>query len=228
MEGRAMTATVIKSDAQIKQDVLNELKWDTRVDETDIGVEVDGGVVTLTGTVDSWGKRIAAQEAAHRVYGLLDVANDVKVKRLGDRDDTDIAQAVRRALEWDVFVPHDRIRSTVSDGSVTLSGDVDYWMQREDAERTVRNLLGVRNVIDNIAVKAPRVASAEVRKAIQNALERQADREARQIDVTVSEGRVSVSGPVHSWAERAAVLGAVRGTRGVMEVDDHVRVERWT
>ena len=147
-----------KSDSEIQQDVLRELKWDTRVEETDVGVEVDDGVVTLSGTVSSWGKRHAAAEAAHRVRGVLDVANDIVVKTPGSpgRTDTEVARAVRNALAWDVFVPDQRIRSTVSDGVVTLDGDVDTQAEVEDAERAVRNLAGVRAVMSLIEVKGPR------------------------------------------------------------------------
>jgi osmotically-inducible protein OsmY len=118
----------VKSDAQIQREVLEELKWDTRVDETDVGVEVDAGVVTLTGTVANYAKRLAAQEAAHRVRGVLDVANDIQVKITGGpvRTDTEIAQAVRAALEWDAHVPHERIQSTVANGIVTLESVFRY------------------------------------------------------------------------------------------------------
>jgi osmotically-inducible protein OsmY len=118
---------VKKTDAEIQQDVIRELKWDPRVEETEVGVEVDNGIVTLTGTVSSWAKRLAAKEAAHRVFGVLDVANDVTVKVPGSltRTDTDLAQAVRHALKWDVMVPDERITSTVSNGWVTLEGTVD-------------------------------------------------------------------------------------------------------
>src|ERR1700675_3922900 len=118
----AMTQPIKKTDTQIHHDVLEELKWDSRVDETEVGLQVASGVVTLTGTVTSWAKRVAAQEAAHRVIGVLDVANDLRVKVPGGltRTDTEIAQAVRRALEWDVFVPEEKITSTVADGFVTL------------------------------------------------------------------------------------------------------------
>ena len=216
-----------KKDSEIQQAVLRELKWDTRVEETDIGVEVDAGVVTLTGKVSSWAKRTAAQEAAHRVGGVLDVANDIKVKVPGSvgRTDTDIAHAVRHALEWDVFVPEARIRSTVSDGWVTLEGDVDYWSQREDAARAVHNLSGVRGVANRIEITPPKVVTHDLRRSIEEALERQAKREARRIDLDVRDGRVSVSGVVHSWAERQAVVGAARGTPGVRSVDDHLSLE---
>src|SRR5690242_16211778 len=113
-------------DPEIQQAVIRELRWDTRVDETDVGVEVDNGVVTLTGTVDTYQKRMAAQQAAHRVSGVLDVANDIRVHipGTGARTDTEIAQAVRGALEWHTDVPHEHIRSTVMDGQVTLEGHV--------------------------------------------------------------------------------------------------------
>ena len=215
-----------QTDSQIQQAVLREFKWDTRVEETDVGVEVDAGVVTLTGTVTSWAKKIAAQQASHRVVGVLEVANDIVVKVPGSvgRTDTEIAQAVRYALEWNVFVPESRISSTVSNGWVTLEGDVDYWSQSDDAEKAVRNLAGVVAVTNLIAVKPPKGVSREVQKAIEEALERQAEREAKRIDLDVKDGRVSVSGIVHSWAERAAVIGAAKGTRGVREVDDHLHI----
>ncbi len=217
----------LRTDSEIQQAVLRELTWDTRVEETDVGVEVDAGVITLTGTVTSWAKRMAAQEAAHRVVGVLDVANNIKVKILGSagRTDTDIARAVRHAIEWDVFVPENRIRSTVSDGRVTLEGDVDYWSQREDAEKAVRNLIGVRGVSNKIEIKPPKVIPEEVQKSIEGALERQAEREARGITLDVRDGCVSLSGIVHSWAEREAMIGAARGTRGVRSVEDHLRIE---
>jgi osmotically-inducible protein OsmY len=216
------------TDAEIQQAVLHELKWDTRVEETGVDVEVHNAIVMLKGTASSYAKRLAAQEAAHRVAGVLDVANDIKVKVPGDeqRNDTDIAHAVRRALEWDVFVPERRLRSTVSDGWVTLEGSVDCWSEREDAEKAVRNLAGVKGVFDNIVISPPAVLHTEVRRAIGQALERQADREARKIHFDVKDGHVNLSGVVHSWAERKAVVGAARGTRGVRDVEDHLRIER--
>jgi osmotically-inducible protein OsmY len=220
-----------KSDAQIQQDVLRELSWDPRVQETEVGVEVDRGVVTLTGTVISWAKRAAAQEAAHRVQGVLDVANDIKVKLPGDfvRTDTDIAQAVRQALEWDALVPHERIRSTVSNGWVTLEGNVDTWIQREDAERAVQNLIGVRGVSNAMTVvHAKAVQPERVREAIEDALERRAEREAKRIRVEVTPaGTVTLTGQVRSWAEKRATLAAARFAPGVRSVEDHLEINPW-
>jgi osmotically-inducible protein OsmY len=205
------------------------LKWDTRVKETDVGVEVNSGVVTLSGTVDSWTARLAAQDAAHRVAGVLDVANDVRVKLPGsyERNDTDIAKAVRTALEWDVLVPHERIRTTVSGGVVTLEGKVDYWSQYDDAGRCIRNLAGVREVKNLIAVEPAVTALSPqaVRKTIDQALERHAEHAAKHIQIAITDGKVILSGDVPSWAERNTVEGAVRGTPGVRNVDNRLRIE---
>jgi len=221
-----MAYAIKKTDSEIQQGVLRELKWDTRVEETEVGVGVNRGVVTLTGTVSSWAKKMAAQEAAHRVAGVLDVANDIQVKPAGSlgRTDTEIAQAVRRALEWDVFVPEQRIQSTVSNGIVTLEGNVDFWSQRDDADRAVRNLTGVRGVNNRIQIRSTRV-SQEISDAIQDALARHAAREAKRIKVTVYGSKVTLSGPVSSLKEKDAVLGAAKGTVGVAEIDDQIRVE---
>jgi osmotically-inducible protein OsmY len=215
-----------RTDAEIHRAVIDELSWDTRVDETDVGVEVDFGVVTLTGTVDSWAKRVAAQEAAHRVWGVFDVANDIRVKAAGapGRTDTELAQAVRHALEWDAFVPEQRIRTTVSNGWITLEGNVDNWNQLHDCERAIRNLSGVIGVSNNIEVDAPGLSPSEVEEAIEKALERRAEREAKRIQLSVQDGRVTVSGIVGSWAEREAVLGAAKGTPGVRAVDDRLKI----
>lgn len=222
-----MAQAIKKTDTQIHHDVLEELQWDSRVDEKEVGVQVAGGVVTLTGTVTSWAKRMAAQEAAHRVIGVLDVANDIKVKALGGLapNDTEIAQAVRRALEWDVFVPEEKITSTVTDGWVTLEGTVERWSQRDDAERAVRNLTGVKSVVNKITVTPPKPVTEGVQKAIEQALERRAEREARRIRVDVRDGTVTLTGSVHSWAERKSVLAAARFTPGVRSVEDHLRTE---
>jgi two-component system chemotaxis response regulator CheB len=213
-----------KTDREVHRSVLEELKWDPRVDETDVGVEVDGGVVTLTGTVTSWAKRHAAQEAARRVAGVRDVANDVVVKMPGDltRTDTEIAQAVRQALQWDVLVPDERITSTVTNGCVTLDGTVDRLTERDDAERAIRNLRGVTTVLNRITVagQPSQDIDARIERSIERALDRRAERQARRITVRVSDGVATVSGPVNSWAERRAVLGAIRNTRGVLEVQD--------
>jgi osmotically-inducible protein OsmY len=218
--------TLVNPDAQtrIHHDVIEELAWDPHVDETEIGVEVDDGVVTLSGTVTSWAQRAAAQDAARRVLGVLDVTNNIRVKPPGrlHRNDTEIAQAVRRALEWDVFVEHERILSTVTDGCLTLEGTVHRLSQRDDAERAVRNLSGVTSVVNKIVVAAPTSTSESVARAIERALERRAERHARRIGVDVHDGIATLTGSVYSWSERRSVLGAARSTPGVRAVEDRL------
>lgn len=216
-----------KSDAQIQQEVLRELRWDSRVDATEVGVEVDKGVVTLTGTVGNYAKKWAAQDAAHHVTGVLDVANDIHVKMPGTegRTDTEIAQAVRHALEWNVLVPDTRITSTVTDGWVTLEGSVDRLRERADAEYAVHHLLGVRGVTNKIAVRPPTVRSEQVHEMIEGALERSALHEGKHIQVQVHDGVVTLTGRVRSYAEKHAVMGAVSHAPGVHTVTDHLHVD---
>jgi osmotically-inducible protein OsmY len=224
-----MKAMPRKSDTQIQADVQNELRWDTRVNVTDVGVSVQTGVVTLSGTVDSWAKRYAAQQAAHRVSGVLDVANDIEVRLPGslERSDAEIARAARQALEWDVRVPQENIQTTVSKGVITLEGVVNYWSQRSDAEEAVRYLSGVKAVNNVIAVNPPKVSPADVRKSVTESLARQAQGEAKDFDIEIHNGSVTLTGAVHSWAERQAAVSAAGATPGVRSVHDHLRVEPW-
>jgi osmotically-inducible protein OsmY len=217
----------MRTDAQIKTDVLNELKWDPSVEETEVGVQVKSGIVTLTGNISAYPKKLAARDAAHRVYGVLDVVDDmhVKIPTVWERTDEDVAKAVRNALKWDVLVPDDRITSTVSGGAVTLQGGVDTWMQRYDAERAVHRLTGVKGVINQITVSAPMVDPSKIKREIEEALERQTEREAKRIGVAVRDGVVTLNGTLRSWGEKNAVERAVSYATGVRRVDDRTTVD---
>jgi osmotically-inducible protein OsmY len=225
-----MLETLQKSDVQIQQDVMRELRWDTRIGPAKVGVEVDRGIVTLTGTLENFAKKHAATEAAYRVAGVLDVANDIVVHLAGSpgKTDTEIARAVRSALEWDAFVPDQHIRSNVSEGWVSLEGEVDYLRESEDAARVVRRLEGVKGVWNQITVRPKKVEPVAVRQMIEEALERRAEREAEQIGVAVDDGKVTLSGKVHSWLEKDAVVGVVGHAPGVRTVNDRLRIEPWT
>lgn len=225
-----MTQTMpvpLRSDADLQRSVQRELRWDARVDASHIGVQVMLGVVTLTGAVDSYAEKLAAQEAAHQVAGVLDVANDIQVRvpRAPLRTDTDIALAVRRALEWDVLVPHEQIRTTVEAGHVTLEGEVPLWSHRTYAENAIRHLAGVRGVTNNLTIVPSPIDPEEIRHAIEEALERRAEREASRITVQVHNGAVHLVGRVRSWAERRAVLGAAGHAPGVHTVADDLRID---
>ena len=214
-----------KNDEQLKQEVLRELRWDTRVGCRDVEVAVYEGVVTLGGTVTSYAGKVAAQDAAHRVAGVLDVANDIEVKVPAVHTDTEIAQAVRSTLEWDVLVPDENIQSTVTNGEVTLEGRVNTLREREDAERAVRCLSGVCAVFNQITVSPPKVDPDDLRLNIEEALERRAEREAGRIRIEVADGEVELWGRVHSWQEKRAVLGSIMHAPGVGAIREHLRID---
>jgi osmotically-inducible protein OsmY len=216
-----------KSDEEIRKDALFQLDWDSRLRRSDIGVTVKKGVVTLTGTVDNYAKKLAAQRAAHSVPGVLDVANDIEVKVTGGlrRTDSEIARAIRLALEWDVLVPSYKIHSTVTNGWVTLEGEVEYYSERADAERAVAHLPSVRGVTNKIEVCASPVEPERVKSMIEDVLERRADREASRIRVSIDEGDVTLTGAVKSWDEKKAILGAVGHAPGVKIIHDHLFID---
>jgi osmotically-inducible protein OsmY len=222
-----MIHSMIQSDSQLRDQVLQELKWDTRVGEADVGVAIHDGVVTLAGSVGSYSERLAAQEAAHRVFGVRDVANEIQVHIPGIsiRTDEDIAGAVRSALEWNVLVPAEAIETTVASGWITLEGSVVSWRERVDAESAIRYLPGVKGITNKIFVLGPHVEPASIRRAIEGALERRADREAKNLRVTVDGGKVTLSGKVRSWSDLRAILGTVEHAPGVREVRDDIQID---
>jgi len=218
---------VLRSDGEIRAAVFDELAWDSRVTATDIGVTVHQRIVTLTGAVQSYAERMAAEAAAHRLHGILDVVNDIEVRIPGEGlpTDNEIAQAARRALVRDLLVPEDHIQTTVSNGWVRLDGEVERWSQCEEAEQAVGHLAGVRGVTNAIRVNAPPVDPAGLRQAVEQALERRADRLAGRIGITINDGTVILTGTVHSWLERRAVVGAVGHALGVRAVDDRLQID---
>jgi osmotically-inducible protein OsmY len=215
------------SDRDLKQRVLRELRWDSRVSCASINVEVNDSVATLCGSVPTYAQKMAAQEAAHRVVGVLDVANDIEVNPSAHfmRGDTELARAVRSALEWDALLPDEQIQSTVSDGWVMLEGEVNNERERTDAERVIERLTGVVGVMNNLSIRKQVVDEDQLREEIEDALQTRADRESGRLRIEVHDGAVDLFGRVHSWQERRAVLGSISHAPGVTQVRDHLRID---
>jgi osmotically-inducible protein OsmY len=173
------------SDRTVHECVLSELEWEPSVNAAHIGVVVEDGVVTLTGHVSSYAEKIAAERAVKRVAGVHAVAQEIEVRYPSDKktQDDQIAKRALDILAWNTIVPDDRIAVTVQNGWVTLTGEVDWWYQRQDAENSVRKLSGVRSLSNNIAVK-PRVQASDVKQRIETAMKRTAELEATKIRVS--------------------------------------------
>jgi osmotically-inducible protein OsmY len=222
-----MLIRIRESDIQLREDVLRELRWSMPVIGREIGVAVRDGIVTLGGAVGSYAEKLSAQEAAYRVEGVLSVANEIEINRQGSRvrNDVEIAQAVRHALEWDAHVPHERIQSAVSNGWIALEGRVELLREREDAERIVRRLAGVRGVYNEITVNPPEARTENVRNAIEDALRRRAEMEANGVGVSLRDGVVNLSGRVHTWKDKQAILSAISHAPGVRGVNDQLTID---
>jgi osmotically-inducible protein OsmY len=219
------TANPPRGDIALKDSILQELKWEPSVNEAHIGVIVEDGVVTLTGNVPNWPQRAIAERAVRRVAGVAAIANDLEVKLPGDTEKTDaeIAREAINALDWNVAVPRKAVQVSVHHGWITLRGDVEWNYQRASAERSVRDLRGVRGTINEIAVR-PTLAASDVRSKIVAALERSAIVESKGITVATHDRTVTLDGRVRSWTERDEVERAAWAAPGVTKVENHLKV----
>jgi osmotically-inducible protein OsmY len=215
----------MKTDAEIRDDVIQELRWDPQISEPDaIGVSVKDGAVTLTGRTSTYAERLAAGRAAERVYGVKALANDLTVSLSGiPRDDSEIATAIAHVLDNNVQIPAGQVQAEVQAGWVTLRGQVEYDFQRREVERMVRNVRDVVGVTDLITVNPP-VTPERVEKAIEDTFKREAEVDARHIRVEMSDHTAKLYGHVHSLHEADAAKAAAAASPGVASVENHLLI----
>lgn len=216
----------MKTDVQIQKDVMDEIKWDPFLSVTEIGVSVKNGIVTLSGNVNSYTKKIAAEKAAKRVSGVKIVAEDINVGVSPDyrKSDTEIAEAVINALKWHSAVQEEKIKIKVEDGIVKLEGEVEWEYQRNNAKIAIENLTGVRSVINLILIK-PKVSASDIEKRISSAFHRSATIDSEKITASVSGNKVILSGTVSSYAEKEEAERVAWAAPGVSSVDSKLEIK---
>jgi osmotically-inducible protein OsmY len=216
------TAALTGADVRLRDSVIRELDWDSEVDDSAIGVAAKDGVVTLTGFIDSYAGKLAAERVVKRIRGVRAVANDIIVRLKVDITDTDIAAASALALKVRPGIPSN-VQAAVHDGHVTLTGHVDWLHQKEQAEVTVRHIAGVRGVVNHIDV-TPRTVQRDVRRRIVQSLHRTADLDARHVDVAVTGDVVTLTGTVSSWSQYEAAERGAGSAPGIRLVANKIRI----
>jgi len=216
------TASLSRTDVRVRNAVLQELAWDSAVDASAVGVTAKDGAVTLTGFMDSYAGKLAAERAAKRVRGIRAVANDIQVRLRLERTDPEIAGDAARALTLRLTLPEE-VQAVVHSGHLTLTGKVSSLFQRAIAEQAVHHIKGVKGIVNRIEVAAS-ASSRDVQREIVRALHRDADINARNIEVTVTGNKVRLTGTVESWREREAVEHAAAHATGIAVVDNQVGV----
>jgi osmotically-inducible protein OsmY len=217
------TADLTGTDIRLRDTVRRHLDWDPDVNDSAIGISAKDGVVTLTGFIDTYAGKLAAERAVKSVRGVRAVANELVVRPLVDRTDADIAADAVHALERASDVPGN-IQAAVKHGHITLTGKVEWLLQKQHAETAVRQVRGVRGVFNHIEVSRLTM-QREVRRRIVQALHRSADLDARRVAVAVHDDTVTRTGTVGSWAQRDAAERAAGSAPGIRDVQNQIIVE---
>jgi osmotically-inducible protein OsmY len=220
----------MQTDNEIRKNIIDEIQWDPQLTKIapQIGVIVKDEVVTLSGTVDYYGQKLAAEKAAKRVKDVKVVAMDIEVRSAGHSDiktDSTIANAVRNALTWHSAVNEDMVNIKVENGWIYLEGTVDWEYERKAAERAIENIRGVKGVVNSIKIKLRPVESAEIKKKITAAFQRNATVDSANVKVSSSDGKVTLTGTVRSWTERKDAEEVVWSMPGVTDVENKLQIE---
>jgi osmotically-inducible protein OsmY len=219
----------MKTNEELRQDVIDELKWEPLLREvaSRIGVTANDGVVTLSGLVNTYSQKLTAEQAAQHVAGVTVVAVDLEVKISGPhmRSDIEIAKTVKDALKWNASVQDDMIEVKVDDAWIYLDGTAEWEYQRRAAEYSVRDLMGVRGVTNRILVKSIVLDAKEIKSKISAALHRSATVDSSNIILEIHGSRVTLRGKVRSWAERKDAENAAWASPGVMIVDNKIEID---
>lgn len=215
----------MKTDSQLQQDVMAELRWEPGLDEAEIGVTVSDGVVTLSGFAKSYAEKMTAESAARRVAGVRAIAEEIKVRWPTEpqTQDVEVAKRILESFRWDVSVPEDEISVKVEHGWVTLSGAVDWNYQREAAQLAAGRINGVIGLNNQITIRQAPLAD-DVRDRIMAAIKRSAELEASRLIVTTEGDKVVLSGRVKAWSEREIAERAAWSAPGVTRVEDNIIV----
>jgi osmotically-inducible protein OsmY len=217
-----MSTTLTILDERLRDAVMRQLEADPQVDVSLVGVSAREGVVTLSGYVDTYAAKLAAERSCRRVYGVRAVASELEVRLASDRIDPEIARDALEALKNRIDVPLG-VAVTVRNGYITLSGVVEWMYQKMAAERAVKYLRGVRGIFNQITLKSA-VVPKDVQKRITESLHRHADIDARRIHVEAEGNRVTLSGTVRSWTEKDEAQRAAWRVPGVAVVDNRIIV----
>ena len=216
----------MKTDSQIQKDVMAQLKWEPFLNASEIGVAVKNGIVTLSGQVDSYLKKIAVEDAAKKISGVKAIAEDIQigVSPANKKTDTEIAEAVVNALKWHTAVQEDKIKIKVENGLVRLEGEVEWEYQKTNAKSAVANLTGVLGVINLIVVK-PKIVSSAIEKRINEAFHRSATIDSSKITADVSGTKITLRGKVRSYTEKEDAENAAWNAPGVTNVTNNLEIE---
>lgn len=213
------------TDLDLRQDVLDELEYEPSIDAADIGVAVENGTVTLTGHVRTYAEKRKAETIVKRVRGVRAIAEEIEVRPIGSHitADDEIAKRAVNSLAWNASIPGDQIQVKVENGFVTLSGKVNWYYQKSAAEKAIHAITGVKGVVNLVDIK-PAVSPSDVRQRIESALKRDAELEAKRIQVQVTDSKVTLEGSVRNWAERDAAERAAWAAPGVAQVVDYIKI----